>query len=219
MCACTCVHACKDAHCLSFHRTVFSRMWRKKEPKQVSSQTHGNKHTYLFLNLSPALISLSLRYLYGDAERRRLMGRLLYYLPSGHRTESHIPHLSLFLFPFCGVSFSPTNRSSSPLFLHVSSAHSSIPLAFMFCSYSHLSCHCRSVSFTPFPLQSICSSLVFPPPFFPFFSSSFHLFSSPGCVFFFYLTLLFSCGCMPFTWEPFYPSLKSSELRCAYLAV
>lgn len=89
------------------------------------------------------------------------MGRLLYYLPSGHRTESHIPHLSLPVSLLCCLFLSHKSllfsaipsRLFSPFF-HPSGVH--------VCSYSHLSCHCCSVSFTPFPLQSICSSLVSP---------------------------------------------------------
>ena len=67
------------------------------------------------------------------------MGRLLYYLPSGHRTESHIPHLSLPVSLFCAVSHK-RSLLFSPLFLHRSSAHSSIPpgvpwLGFFFFSF------------------------------------------------------------------------------------
>lgn len=36
------------------------------------------------------------------------MGRLLYYLPSGHRTESHVPHLPLPVSPPCCLFFPQT---------------------------------------------------------------------------------------------------------------
>ena len=91
------------------------------------------------------------------------MGRLLYYLPSGHRTESHIPHLSLFLFPLCVVSFSHKSSllsSAVPSCLFLPFFHpSDVHVCFLFPPL----CHCCSVSFAPSPflcVESICSCLV-----------------------------------------------------------
>lgn len=118
---------------------------------------------------------------------------------------SHTYHISLFLFPSV-LSLSPTNaRSSSQLFLHVSSAHSSIPLAFMFAfiptSLSLLLGELHTVSFPLCRVHLLLSCL-------PFLSSSPLSPFLSGCVFF-YLTLLFCRGFMPFTWEPFYPFLRA----------
>lgn len=153
------------------------------------------------VKISPLLGSLSLGYRYGDAD-----GEMLYYLPSGHRTESHIPHLS----PPVSLrvaSSSPTNaRSSSPAipsrllfpFFHPAGVH--------VCFYSHLcvtaarrASHCfLSSAWSP-------SALSLPP--FPLpLTSSFAFLSV--CVLFYY-TLLFCRRFMPFTWEPYYPSLRA----------
>lgn len=101
----------------------------KSVSKRLPTCAALNKHKIL-LRCPPILSRLrspSLGYLYGDAETR-LMRRLLYYLPSGQRTESHVPHLSP-----PALLLAPTNARSSPLLsLHVSSAWSSIPPAFVF---------------------------------------------------------------------------------------
>lgn len=134
--------------------------------------------------------------------REGWLGRLLYYLPSGHRTESHIPHLSLPVSLLCCL-FLP--QKLAPLLCYsFTSLQPILPSLRRSCLllFPPL-CHGCLVSFTLLPflcVESICSSLV---------SLSFSL--SPflsGCVFF-YLTLLFFCGFMPFTWEPFYPSLRA----------
>lgn len=89
------------------------------------------------------------------------MRRLLYYLPSGHRTESHIPHLSLFLLP-CFVSVS--HKTLAPLLCYsFTSLQPGLPSLWRsrLLLFPPL-CHCCSVSFTPFPFlcaESICSSL------------------------------------------------------------
>lgn len=144
------------------------------------------------------------------------MGRLLYYLPSGHRTESHIPHLSLPV-SLCVVSGSHKrsllfsaipSRLLSPFF-HPSGV-SCLLFFFLFLNFPPL-CHCCSVSFTPFPL--LCAESICVLSFLPSL-----LLSSPG------LCLLLSHPPPPpwihaFHVGTFLSIPQSSELRCAYLAV
>lgn len=139
-----------------------------------------------------------------SAAMLKVMSRSLHYQPSGHRTESHIPHLSLSLSlpPLAFLCVVSHKRSSPLLFLHVSSARSSISLVFAFSFIFHLSVTAALDRFFPFA-----------PPF--------SLFSPPpsllsGCV---YLALLFLRGFMPFTWEPLCAPLRALSSRCAYLAV
>lgn len=115
------------------------------------------------------------------------------------------------------VPLSPTNaRRSSLLFLHVSPARSSIPLAFVCLLLFPPLCHCCSVSFTPLPspcAESICSSAD------SLLLSFFPLLSAP----------LWLCLPLPhprllpwihaFHVGTFLSIPQSSELHCAYLAV
>lgn len=135
------------------------------------------------------------------------MGRLLYYLPSGHRTESHIPHLSLFLFPLCVVSFSHKrsllfsaipSRLFSPFF-HPSGVH--------VCFYSHLSLslllgelHTVSSPLCRVHLLLSCLPLLLLFPSFSFSSLAVSSSISPSS------SSVDSCL---FTWEPFHPSLRA----------
>ena len=157
------------------------------------------------------------------------MGRLLYYLPSGHRTESHIPHLSLPVSLFCVVShkrsllFSPAIPSPllSPFF------HPSWRFVFGFFSFFFLFpplCHRCSVSFTPLPLLcarvhlllSLVSLSSSPPPPPPLFLLSPLL----GCVFSSSSPSSPPADACLSRGNLFYPSLRAlSSIRCAYLAV
>lgn len=141
--------------------------------------------------------------------------RLLYYLPSGHRTESHIPHLSLSLPVFLLCCLPTSARSLFPSY-----SFTSLPpilpslwhscLLFFFLIPTSLSLLLSELRTVPLPLcrvHLLLSCL-------PFLSSSplslslSLLLLLSGCVFL-YFTLLFSRRFMPFTWEPFYPSLTA----------
>lgn len=148
------------------------------------------------------------------------MRRLLYYLSSGHRTESHIPHLSLsHSLPLsASLCFVSVSHKRLLLFSAIPSRLFSLvfhPSGVRVCCYFHLSVTAARRASHRFPSSVHSSSAPFwtpfPPllPFSPFLS---------GCVFL-YLTLFFFCGFMPFTWEPFLSFFQSSELHCAYLAV
>lgn len=110
------------------------------------------------------------------------------------------------------LSLSPTNaRSSSLLFLQIPSSHSSIPLAFMF-------------AFIPTSLSLLLGEL---------HTVSLLLCMSPSALSFFLLTSFYSPVwlCLPLAHPPLLPWIhafhvgtllsihRSSELRCAYLAV
>lgn len=147
-------------HARTIQRDVGSQNKSVSQISSVLTSAARSKHRHLCAAFKALLIShFGSLYLYGDAARRLLM-RLLYYLPSGHRTESHIPHLSL---PVSLCVFS--HKCPLPRLCY---SFTLLPPILPSLWHSCLllfppPCHCCSVSFAPFPFlcaESICSSLV-----------------------------------------------------------
>ena len=126
---------------------------------------------------------------------------------------SHTYHISLSSCFLSVLSLSPTNaRSSSSLLFHISSSHYSIPLTFTLALIpTSLSLPLGELCTVSSPLcgvHLVLSGLPLPLLLTP---SSSPLLSGCFCFVFFlsYLALLLFRGFMPFTWEPFYPSLRA----------